>query len=340
MAKRGHQVLHFCPVPPRGDHLRADYERVRFLGTREAGLWPAVDPSTTIKILEARPDVLYVHRTVNLSALPPRLLRLIPTIVDAHGSEYMEYQAFGELRKAAQARLLEQFTLRTADAVIAASDELRDFLIPTYGLPDERIEVVQNGIPETTLVRPYGGADWKSRLGLREDTVLVLVSAPGLYAANDLSMSLLSQVAKLLHEGGHPVHLAASGRSTAPPGISALGIVDDYLGLVDAADIALLPFPPAAVCGGARNKTLEFLARGKAVISTREGMRGVRGATAGTHYVLAESPHEVSSAISELAEDPTARSRLGGAAKNLAAGFLWSESALRLDNVFRHRISG
>ncbi len=260
-------------------------------------------------------------------------------MLDAHGSEYMEYEAFGEVRKAAQARLLEAFTLRTSDAVIAASDELRDFLIQAYGLPEERITAVQNGLPEATLTRPHDGQDWKRRLALGANMVLVLTSAPSEYGANDISMSLLYEAGKLLHETHEPVYLAATGRITAPPGISALGTVDDYLGLVDAADIALLPYPPTAVCGGARNKTLEFLARGKAIVSTREGMRGIRGATAGIHYLLAESAQEISSAVHSLAEDPAARSRLGNAATSLAAGFLWSESALRLERVFRSQIS-
>lgn len=276
-----------------------------------------------------------MHRTINLNFLAPRILHLYPTFLDAHGSEYMEYKAFGKVEKAAQAHVLEAAALRTATGVIAASEELRQFILTEYGVDEARVVTVPNGIPETELTRPLSGAGWKERLGIPTGELLALASAPGPYGANDLSVSFLAQVADLAKTRRLPIRLAATGRTEAPSGVAALGVVDDYPGILDAADLAVLPYPPTAVCGGARNKTLEFLARGKAIVSTQEGMRGVPDAKDGVHYRRAETPEAMADALAALAADPETRARLGTAARTLAQDYRWSSSAERLEHVFR-----
>ena len=90
-----------------------------------------------------------------------------------------------------------------------------------------------------------------------------------------------------------------------------------------------------AVCGGARNKVLEFFARGKAVISTKEGMRGVENAKSGEHYLHAETPKEFYDALLLLRDDLDLRLRLGRAARWIAKDYLWSSAARRLLGIFQ-----
>src|SRR5207245_3260760 len=106
--------------------------------------------------------------------------------------------------------------------------------------------------------------------------------------------------------------------------------VEDYIELIDSADVTILPYPASAICGGVRNKCLEFMARGRPVISTPEGMRGLTSAEPDVHYVLAETPSESVAALSRLFSDIGTRFSLGRSAKELAGRFLWSNSAAQL----------
>jgi glycosyltransferase involved in cell wall biosynthesis len=60
----------------------------------------------------------------------------------------------------------------------------------------------------------------------------------------------------------------------------------DFITHLKHADIGLLPFPKLAVAGGARNKSLDFLACHKLVVSTPEGMRGLDAFHDGEHLLI------------------------------------------------------
>ena len=150
-----------------------------------------------------------------------------------------------------------------------------------------------------------------------------------------MSLNLVEHIAESTTSVSPRICIVVTGRIDAPAGTRALGVVDDYIGLVDASDVAIVPFPPEAVCGGARNKVLEFFARGKAVISTREGMRGVENAKPGEHYIHAETAQEFYNALILLRDDLDLRMRLGRAARGIAKDYLWSNAARRLLEIFR-----
>src|SRR5205807_3028936 len=155
------------------------------------------------------------------------------------------------------------------------------------------VYVVPNGVPARTIRQPPSSSkEWRGRLGLKADEFLVLCSAPQPFGANDLAMDFLAEVRRLARAQGLPARFVVTGRTSAPDGIMSTGVVEDYLELIDSSDVTLLPYPSSAICGGIRNKCLEFMARGRPVISTPEGMRGLSSANPGVHYVLAETPSE------------------------------------------------
>ena len=292
-------------------------------------------PSSFIRLLRWNPDLIYIHRTDNLAFMAARLAQLRPTFLDAHSSTVMELRAFGRNDQARRSAWREGLGLWAAQGVIAASRELMEFLAAEYGLNRSSCWTVPNGVPESTLARPPGGIGWRRRLALADTELLVLHSAPAGFEANDLSLNLVEHIAQATTSIFPRICIVVTGRFDAPAGTRALGVVEDYLDLVDASDVAMVPFPPEAVCGGARNKVLEFFARGKAVISTREGMRGVENAKPSEHYIHAETPKEFYDALLLLRDDVDLRIRLGRAARAIAKDYLWSSAARRLLGIFR-----
>lgn len=337
LAGLGHDVLHLCPGPPAIAGSLVEYRPIAksVLATPFRSLF-----QHNVHLLLERSDVLYVHQLANLHFLPLRCSHVMCTVLDAHGSAVMENEALGRQMVADKYQLLESVSVWASSAVVAASVELEHFVRTRYKTDGSRTFVVPNGVAVTMLKQPWSGEAWRARLGLGEREVLVLHVAPPTFAANEMSLELLSSVAALSMSRTMPPRFVVAGRKEGPANILPLGHVDDYIGLVDAADIAVLPYPSQAICGGARNKTLEFLARGKAIVSTHEGLRGVPEARPGVHYLQAEEPVAFASCISELSSSPEKRATLGIRARELAGNYLWARQAQRLSDSFTSLLEG
>ncbi len=73
-----------------------------------------------------------------------------------------------------------------------------------------------------------------------------------------------------------------------------------------AAQIIIVPLRSG---GGTKLKSIEAFSYRRPLVSTRHGMRGI-GATAGTHYLAAETPDQFADAIALLANDPLLADRI------------------------------
>lgn len=105
------------------------------------------------------------------------------------------------------------------------------------------------------------------------------------FPSNDMSVSMTIQIAKHIENHQEKIHFVVIGRDNSdisepiPSNISFLGFLpkrEDFVKHVKYADIALLPFSKQAVAGGARNKALDYFASRKLVVSTPEGLRGLK----------------------------------------------------------------
>lgn len=78
------------------------------------------------------------------------------------------------------------------------------------------------------------------------------------------------------------------------------------------ADITILPYEKGhGLTGGTRLKALEYMACGKLVISTVEGILGIQGLVSGEHFVLATDLDEFPQLILKYADWPEERRRIG-----------------------------
>jgi glycosyltransferase involved in cell wall biosynthesis len=109
-------------------------------------------------------------------------------------------------------------------------------------------------------------------------------------------------------------------RALASKRIKITGTVEDVRPYYGA---ALAMIVPLRVGGGTRLKILESMAAKAPVISTRLGIEGIDAET-DSHYLLADTPEEMSRAVDRLFASPETGQRIAGAAaKLIAARYDW-----------------
>lgn len=110
--------------------------------------------------------------------------------------------------------------------------------------------------------------------------------------------------------------------------------VEDIVAEMEEADIALLPFSQDhdhVHAHGARLKVLEYMACGKLVISTSEGVEGVNGLIPGEHFLLAKTIEVMPQIISEIINSPDTRKKMGESAREFVLNnYDWRKTTAEL----------
>jgi UDP-glucose:(heptosyl)LPS alpha-1,3-glucosyltransferase len=156
------------------------------------------------------------------------------------------------------------FTEGGAGRVIANSRMVKDEIVRLYGFPNEKIDLVYNGVPLEALRR--GGesrAKTRETLGLESDDVAVLFAGSG-WERKGLRFAI-----EAIEKSGKEMRLLVAGRGDKRKFKSArvqfLDVVQDMPALYGAADIFLLP----TIYDPFSNACLEALAAGLPVVTTR-----------------------------------------------------------------------
>jgi len=174
------------------------------------------------------------------------------------------------------------------------------------------------------IYRPNTIAGPKNVVALQQsdETRLLFVGtlnyAPNEEAVRDILRYLLPE----LMRSGLRWHLSVVGRNASPElqsllqaaaQVELLSDVDDIAACYAAAQIVLVPLRAG---GGTKLKTLEAFAHRRPVVSTAQGVRGLR-AVAGEHYLPARDAGQFAAAIVHLAGDPAMAVRIADAGWSL-----------------------
>jgi UDP-glucose:(heptosyl)LPS alpha-1,3-glucosyltransferase len=151
-----------------------------------------------------------------------------------------------------------------AGRVIANSRMVQDEIVRFYGFPNEKIDVVYNGVPIDAFQR---GEESRARirevLGLKSEDIAVLFAGSG-WERKGLRFAI-----EALEASGKETRLLVAGRGDKRKFRSArvefLDVVQDMAALYGAADIFLLP----TIYDPFSNACLEALAAGLPVVTTR-----------------------------------------------------------------------
>ena len=331
----GAKILHICPRPPPEGIANASFIPAR-IGARFH-----VKTITASRIVAQsclfRPNVLYVHQLAWMRTLGIRLSLLLskPLVFDIHGSATQELEASGraKLSRVRDVEQVEAKALATADIVIVVSPELKHFLRTRFAVPEDRMLLVPNGVdlgryrlsPTNDQLR-----EARERLHIPHGNRIITFTCPRSegFLSNELALEWFFQAVRILDSRRNDLTVLILGGGKIVPSSSSsvvyAGFVEDLPGVLALSDTCVLPYPPNAVCGGVRNKTLEYFAAGKPVVSTTEGMRGIQEAVAGRDYLLANDAEEFAERILDAISDKTLALKIGSNGLAIAKRYDWS----------------
>lgn len=213
----------------------------------------------------------------------------------------------------------ERRLIQTLPAVVSNSYEGRDFLVRKFGLSDNRVRVINNGI---RIPKQRDGSNWRQRLEVGSDKLLIVMVA-NLTQYKDHA-TLLKAFAKVRDSDvGRHSHLVLAGRhgDTAEKlkalafdlklydCVSMVGRIDDVDGLLSAADLVV----HSSVKEGCPNAALEAMAQARPVVGTNiSGMRQALGqAFANRFLAVPEDANALASIMIDVLRSPEMRKVIG-----------------------------
>ena len=289
-----------------------------------------------------RPALLHVQYTAPLFCPTP-------VVVSVHDVSFLENPEYFAPFRRVQLRYTVHRTVKTAACVLTASQFSKRGILEAYGLPEERVAVIPNGVSSVfrPIAREVARRTVESSLGVR---------APFVMTVGDLQrrknhIGLIEAFTELLET--HPAlphHLVIVGketwhaseirdaarRSSASTRIHFTGFVSDeeVLRLYGACDLFVYP----SFYEGFGLPILEAMACARAVAcSNTSAMPEVADSAA--LLFNPRSRREIVLAMRDLLLNPELRMRMERLAQQRAAMFGWEQTAAKTLEVY-HAVAG
>ena len=268
----------------------------------------------------------------------------VPIVLDAHGVEaafnrevHIENSPSVAMLK--KSEFTEWLSLRFSDRVFACSKADAGKMHEIYGTDLRKIAVVPNGVAQSFFepIEPHE---------FHKPTALFVGSAlhpPNKYAIELLASTIIPRVLKSRKDaqfafiGKHAKPPYPWWMSTPPPklagrrGVLDLAEVSAVEPYMAGADVCVAPIYQGS---GTRTKILEYLACGKAVVTTGKGIEGIE-VMDGRELLIRDEPDEFADAVSELLGSPKKARRLGAAGRRFVKGrYDWPSIAKRTIPVY------
>ncbi len=221
-------------------------------------------------------------------------------------------------------RLFQTFVIRYTDYIIVSN--LTSYKIVKNSLsPDQGILYVPNGIVARDI--DFSHKNFKR---------IVFVGALS-YEENIDAVNSLSELSNFLMRSGQsyeifviggPLHKKFERVKKDHGRLHFLGFVkdDEYEKILESAYIGLLPFFTKIELGGQRIKALEYFSHGLLIISTLDGIRGIRGLTAARHYIKVTHQDELNSTVGEVLENPSSYLKIAQSGKEtVTENYRWEK---------------
>ena len=336
LLKLGHQILHLCEHQGTEDGI--EYVKVKTWTWEPSVLKRFFEfIKLFLKVRSFGPDIIYMHQFNNARwALASKVMPKVKFVFDAHTSVFFEGQAFNPEKQADLTRIkkTEGDICLMSDDVICASEETRQILFSEYHLNEEKLFVVGNA----TNIEPVTESEIATKKSPQLPfTCLATLPFDG-FISNELALAYLFEIAELVQAKTDQIKFVVLGGGEKPvpptPNIIYKGYVPDLRKAILAADICLMPYPDKAVCGGARNKFCDFIALGKLVVSSPEGMRGMQVLEPGKNCVVAENKFAYADSIIELFESRQKLAALEAEVFKIKDRFNWADRATQVAAIF------
>ena len=293
---------------------------------------------------EFEPDLIYERYNLFLLAgLMLKQKRGIPLFLEINSPLVYERSLHsGGLALKRLGRWAEGKAWRGADFVLPVTQVLAEH-VRAYGVPDERIVVIPNGINEAHFAAAPQPDQARAERGLAGKLVLGFTGFVREWHGMDrvidwLASSAAPANAHLLVVGDGPVRSALEAQALAlgiADRVTFTGVIhrDQVPAWVASFDIAL---QPAVVAYASPLKLMEYLALGKAVLAPRTPNL-CEVLTDGDNALLfdADAPCAFEHALSRLCSDEALRAQLSCGARTSIArqGLTWDSNARRVTGL-------
>ncbi|MDB5282008.1 MAG: hypothetical protein JWO06_1083 [Bacteroidota bacterium] len=337
LKKLGHEIIHLCQHSGTEDGIR--YIKLD-TAKWEPSLFKRMNNFLSLytKLKNFNPDVIYVHQMNSVRwALSTRVLPQGTFVMDAHTSTYFEHKSFGRDTQETldSLRRIEVEVYKKPDYIICASEETHEFLIEEFKLDPAKLFAVGNATNMDPVTEAEKNVYQKSPS--QEFTCLATLPQDG-FIGNDMAIKYLLQIAEIVYRKSPTIKFVVVGGGEKPaataPNIFYAGYVPDLRKEILSASICLMPFPAQAVCGGARNKLCDYVALGKLVVTSTEGLRGIKILENKKNCIVADDKERFADAIINLSQNAGLVKSLEDEAFKSRAYFNWEDKAKQVSAIF------
>jgi glycosyltransferase involved in cell wall biosynthesis len=294
------------------------------------------------RLYQDRPDVLHVQYTAPVFCPSP-------VVVSVHDVSFLEHPEYFTSFRSQQLRFTVQRTVRRAARVLTPSEFSKRSIMNAYGLPDEKVVVMPNGVCSTFRPIPREAAQrWvQTTLDLQSPFVLSV----GDLQPRKNHVGLIHAFEKLVREYPQlthhlvivgketwyaPVIRAAAKKSSVADRIHFAGFVNDeeLLRLYGACDLFAYP----SFYEGFGLPILEAMACGRAVVcSNTSAMPEVADSAA--LLFDPQSQEQLMLAMRDLLLNPELRTRMERLGLQRAAMFSWESTAAKTLELY-YQVAG
>jgi glycogen synthase len=266
----------------------------------------------------------------------------VPYLTTIHATEFGRHQGWVDKHPQSHIHAVEKWMARRADHVITCSHYMRGHVADVYGLDEDRITVIPNGIDPDDL-QPVGDLDaLRARFAAPEERLVLLVGRLVYEKGFQLALDALPGIIKRLGDvrflvagsGTHEAQLKAQAHKL---GLDEHGtflgwIGDDVLhSLYRIADLTVVPsiYEPFGLVA------LEAMASGcPCIVADTGGLREVvPNRDVGLRF-RAESPRSLAHWISRVLTDEELRDRLVTEASEHVLRFDWADIARQTAGLY------
>jgi glycosyltransferase involved in cell wall biosynthesis len=283
-------------------------------------------------------DVLYCSNYLpSMMGIAFRKFIRKPIICDLQASVSSESRQRGAYLESIIGKMVEKITFDITDGVTVPVPEYKEYLSTISRKAPERCYVVPSCV-NINQFTPYSNIEVRSKLGLPlQSHLLFFHGAP--YPENFRALEMLTQIVDDLNKAGLETKALVAGnfenKLSQSPNIIFTGWLsqEKLARYINVSDIAVLPI--YTKCMGISTRAIEYMASGKATITTKDGATGLGFATKVGGLIAVDTLEEITNAAALLLQDKQLCKSIGRTARSITEKHLSPEAiGLQLESIF------
>jgi len=307
----------------------------------ETTLFYAIDPYLVAKLLFVckKESVDLIQCEFPTTIFPSFLVKSlfsIPLVYDAHNVESERLRSMKEVSKlyAAFVAQMEILGARISDKVFVVSEKDKEQLI-ALNIPCNKIKVIPNSVEIDKFSPAVDGMTVRNKYGLNGKMVFILHGSLSYQPNKEAIAILLNDIMPVILKKYPNCHLLLVGKDPSEiskPNVLVTGFVENLPEYIAAADIALVPLLRG---GGTKIKMLEYMACGKAIVSTIKAAEGLNLENERDALICKYPNAEFTGLVLRAIEDSNLRKRIGENARTKVESFYdWEKNSKKAVDVY------